>query len=205
MKPLESKWSDCAKPPKKMSKFYGRLKNSAGNGPSALIIKSEEENTFSSSELVARTKMFDLCKNVSNLNLYLCARRTHTHMFSMNGGLEAGDKLCLTEVPFALEGWPVNVTDEAGLKVEAVVETDAAPSARPPRAPAGGAGGPVGDRVDSTLALLGDGVPEELKAKLLAIKESGDFSHMRPVMAEAREWAEKNGIELPAGGRGGGG
>jgi multidrug efflux system membrane fusion protein len=121
----------------------------------------------------------------------------------VNGGLEAGDKLCLTEVPFALEGWPVNVTDEAGLKVEAVVEKDAAPSARPPRAPAGGAGGPVGDRVDSTLALLGDGVPEELKAKLLAIKESGDFSQMRPVMAEAREWAEKNGIELPAGGRGG--
>ena len=34
---------------------------------------------------------------------------------------------------------------------------------------------------------------------------SGDRSQMRPLMQELRGWAEKEGIELPAGGGGGGG
>lgn len=123
----------------------------------------------------------------------------------VNEGLVAGDKLCLTEVPFALEGWPVNVTDESGIEIAAVVEEDAPARARPPRAPAGGGGGSLGDRVDGLIALGGGKLPEELKGKLLALKDSGDFSQMRPVFGEYREWAEANGIEMPEGGGGPGG
>lgn len=119
----------------------------------------------------------------------------------VESGLDPGDKLCLTEVPYALEGWPVNVTDEAGATIVAEAPKEDAPArARPPRAPATGG---IGDRIDGLIAAAGEGIPDELKAKLLAVKESGDFSQMRPVMGELREWAEANGVELPAGGRGG--
>ncbi len=121
----------------------------------------------------------------------------------VESGLEPGDKLCLTEVPYALEGWPVSVKDEAGMAIVAEAPKEDAPArARPPRPPAAGG---IGDRIDSLIAAAGDGIPEDLKAKLLAVKESGDFSQMRPVMGELREWAEANGVELPAGGRGGAG
>ena len=75
--------------------------------------------------------------------------------------------------------------------------------ARPPRQPSGGGSGRIGDLIDALIVAAGDGIPEELKAKLLAVKESGDFSKMRPAMSELREWAEANGVELPTGGRGG--
>ncbi len=118
-------------------------------------------------------------------------------------GLEAGDKLCLTEVPFALEGWPVNVKDEAGEAIAAEPAADDAPQrtvARPPRPPSGGG---IASRIDPLLEQFGDKMPPELKAKLVDLKSSGDFSQMRPVMGELRAWAEANGHELPAGGRGG--
>ncbi|MGK0238585.1 MAG: multidrug efflux system membrane fusion protein [Candidatus Pelagisphaera sp.] len=117
-------------------------------------------------------------------------------------GLSAGDKLCLTEVPFALEGWPVHVTDESGLEIAAVVDESAPARARPPRPQAGGG---LGDMIDGLLALGGDKLPADLKGKLVSLKESGDRSKMRPVMGEFREWAEANGVEMPAGGPGGGG
>ena len=49
----------------------------------------------------------------------------------------------------------------------------------------------------------GDKLPDDLRSRLLAIKESGDFTQMLPVMGELREWAEANGVEISAGGRGG--
>ncbi len=123
----------------------------------------------------------------------------------VTSGLDPGDKLCLTEVPFALEGWPVNVTDETGVEIAATPpEEDAPARARPPRPSGGGGAGGIGDRIDGIIAAAGDKLPEELKVKLVGIKESGDFSKMRPVMGELREWAEANGVELPAGGPGGG-
>ncbi len=122
----------------------------------------------------------------------------------VESGLEPGDKLCLTEVPYALEGWPVSVTDEEGAIIVAEAPSEDAPArARPPRKATRRGG--IGDRIDGLIAAAGEGIPEELKAKLLAIKESGDFSQMRPVMGELRQWAEANGVELPAGGRGGSG
>lgn len=122
----------------------------------------------------------------------------------VESGLDPGDKLCLTEVPYALEGWPVHVTDEEGLEIVAEApKADAPARARPPRPTPGGGAGGIGERIDALIAAAGDGIPEELKSKLLAVKESGDFSKMRPAMGELREWAEANGVELPAGGRGG--
>jgi hypothetical protein len=114
-----------------------------------------------------------------------------------------GDKLCLTDVPFALEGWPVNVTDESGTEIAAVVDESATARTRPPRPPAGGGG--IGSAVDWAIAAGGDKLPSELKAKLEDLKTSKDFSKMRPVMGEFREWAEANDIEMPAGGGGRGG
>ncbi len=121
----------------------------------------------------------------------------------VQSGLNAGDKLCLTEVPYALEGWPVNVTDESGVQIaaEEPEEGETVARARPPRAPSGGGGAAA--RIDPIIEAAGDKLPPELLAKLNAIKESGDFTQMRPVMTELREWAEANGVELPAGGRGG--
>lgn len=52
----------------------------------------------------------------------------------------------------------------------------------------------------------GEKLPDDLRSKLLALKESGDFTQMRPVMSEVREWAEANGLEFSfGGGRGGSG
>jgi len=119
----------------------------------------------------------------------------------VRGGLEAGDRLCLTNVPYALEGWPVNATAEETMVAEVDTTEEAAPRARPPR-PTGGGGG-AGGRIDGILEAAGDKLPPELRAKLEAVKESGDFSQMRSVMPELRAWAEENGVELP--GRGGGG
>jgi hypothetical protein len=118
-------------------------------------------------------------------------------------GLSAGDKLCLTEVPFALEGWPVNVTNESGIEIAAVVDESAPARTRPPRAPAGGGG--ISSVVDGLIAVGGDKLPAELKAKLEDLKTSNDFSKMRPLMGEFREWAEANDIEMPTGGGGRGG
>lgn len=122
----------------------------------------------------------------------------------VNKGLETGDRLCLTEVPYALEGWPVNATDESGVEIVAEAPAEDAPArARPPRPPAGGVAGGIGARIDSMIEAAGDKLPDDLRSKLLALKESQDFTQMRPVMGEVREWAEANGVELPAGGRGG--
>jgi len=125
----------------------------------------------------------------------------------VNGGLKAGDLLCLTQVPLALEEYPVRAVLESDLPAEG--EAAAAPVRRgpPPTAGgpggtggAGGAGGIAGALLDAIPA--DKPLPAELKSKLdeaMAAAESGDRSKMRPVMAEIREWAEDNGIELPAG------
>ena len=121
----------------------------------------------------------------------------------VNKGLDVGDRLCLTEVPYALEGWPVKPRTKQGVQLVAEVPAEDAPArARPPRPPAGGVAGGIGARIDSMIEAAGDKLPDDLRSKLLAIKESGDFTQMRPVMTEVREWAEANGVEI-AGGRGG--
>lgn len=121
----------------------------------------------------------------------------------VDGGLEEGDRLCLTEVPYALDGWPVNAKDESGEAVvaEAPVESETKRT-RPPRSSASGGPGGGAGRIDRIITQIGDKLPEKLKAKLLAVKESRNFSQMGPVMGEIREWAEANGVEMPA--RGGG-
>ena len=97
----------------------------------------------------------------------------------VNKGLDVGDRLCLTEVPYALEGWPVSAKDETGVELVAEVPAEDAPArARPPRPPAGGGSGGFGDRIDSMIEAAGDNLPDDLRSKLLVIKESGDFAQM---------------------------
>ena len=71
----------------------------------------------------------------------------------VESGLAPGDKLCLTEVPYALEGWPVNVIDEEGDTIVAEEPKEDEPArARPPRQPAGGGSGRIGDLIDGPVS-----------------------------------------------------
>ncbi len=124
----------------------------------------------------------------------------------VNGGVSAGERLCLTEVPFALEGWPVNPSDEVPMLAEADTQSTSAPEtprARPPRAAGGGGSGP-----GAFIARILEAVPEdkplpsELKTKIDEALESGDRTAIRPLMGEVRAWFDENGLEFP--GRGGG-
>lgn len=122
-------------------------------------------------------------------------------------GLEDGDLLCLTQVPLALEEYPVRSVLESA-SIAAAEEAAAAPVRRgPPPTAGGGGGGGSGGAGGAAGALLAaipadKPLPAELKAKLdeaSTAAANGDRSKMRPVMSEIREWAEANGIELPAG------
>jgi len=124
----------------------------------------------------------------------------------IEGGLKEGDLLCVTQVPLALEAYPVRSILESELPTAAEVEAAATVRRGPPAtaggggAGAAGAGGAAGSILDAIPA--DKPLPAELKAKLdeaMAAAQNGDRAKMRPVMAEIREWAEANGIELPAG------
>lgn len=117
-------------------------------------------------------------------------------------GLAVGDRVVLTDVPFALEALPVTATEVEKLPFEVEkVDVQEIIARRPPPA-AGGGGG----FLNQILSAIPDDkpMPAELKAKVDAVTAGGDRSQMRPVMQELRAWAEAEGIELPAG-RGGGG
>jgi hypothetical protein len=120
----------------------------------------------------------------------------------VDGGLEPGDRICLTDVPFALEALPVEATelDKLPFEVEKV-DVEAVVARRAAAAPLGGAGGFLGQMMAAIPA--DKPIPADLKAKLEAA--SSDRSKMRPAMQELRAWAEKEGIELQVGGGGGGG
>ncbi|GAB5560262.1 MAG: efflux RND transporter periplasmic adaptor subunit [Synoicihabitans sp.] len=129
----------------------------------------------------------------------------------VNGGLKEGEFLCLTQVPLALEEYPVTAVLESELPEPE--EGQSTPVRRgPPTSGAGGGGGGGaggGGPAAGILAALPPDkpLPPELKAKLddaMAALQNGDRSKMRPVMGEIREWAAANGIELPAGGGRGG-
>lgn len=117
-------------------------------------------------------------------------------------GLAHGDKIVLTDVPFALEALPVDATelDKLPFEVEKV-DVEAIMARRAAAAPAGGAGGFLGQIMAAIPA--DKPLPADLKAKVDSVMASGDRAQMRPIMQELRTWAEENGVELPASGRGG--
>lgn len=100
----------------------------------------------------------------------------------VNGGLGAGELLCMTDVPYALEG----------LQVATRGESEA------PRSMAGG--GMFSARVDAIIAAVGERMPANLKSELLACKEKEDWQGLREAMTQVSEWAKTNGVELPSGG-----
>lgn len=117
-------------------------------------------------------------------------------------GLEPGDRICLTDVPFALEALPVAVTelDKLPFEVEKV-DVQEIVARQAAAAPAGGGGGGFFGQLLSAIP-ADKPLPAALKAKIDAVTASGDRSQMRPLMGELRAWAEKEGVELPAGGGG---
>lgn len=121
-------------------------------------------------------------------------------------GLSHGDRICLTDVPYALESLPVEPTEVEHLPFEVQkVDVQEVIARRPaPTAGGGGAGGFLSQMLSAIPA--DKPIPADLKAKVDSIIASGDRTQMRPVMQELRAWAESQGIELPApGGRPGGG
>lgn len=112
-----------------------------------------------------------------------------------SSGLSSGDMLCLTNVPYAVEGGTVVAT----------LEGQAAPKSNW----AGGSGGapngasPVAARIDGVMTHFGDKLPEELKTQLLSVK-SGDSGadQMPAVMGMVKAWADKNGLSMPSMGAG---
>ena len=121
----------------------------------------------------------------------------------VNEGLVASDRLCLTDVPFALEALPVEPTelDDLPFEVEKV-DVQEIISLRPPPARSGG-GGFLGQMLSSIPA--DKTLPPDLKAKLDSITSGGDRSQIRTVMQELSAWANSQGIELSSGGDRGGG
>jgi RND family efflux transporter MFP subunit len=119
-------------------------------------------------------------------------------------GLEHGDRIVLTDVPFALEALPVVATavEKLPFEVEKVNVAEVV-ARRAAAAPPAGGGGFLAQILEAIPA--DKPVPAELKTKIDAIIASGDRSQMRPVIQELRTWAEGQGIELPAGGGGGAG
>lgn len=117
----------------------------------------------------------------------------------VGSGLRAGDLLCLTDVPYALEGLQVAKTLESaeGLSVAAVEEE--LPERR--RAPRPDAGPSYPDQV---MEVLGAKLPADLKDELLAAKTSMDPRQIRPVMGKVAAWAEANGEAMPPNPRGDG-
>ncbi len=122
-------------------------------------------------------------------------------------GLAAGDKIVLTDVPFALEALPVEATvlDKLPFEVEKV-DVEAIVARRAAAAPAGGGAGGAGGFLGQIMASIpaDKPLPADLKAKVDSVMASGDRAQMRPIMQELRTWAEENGVELPAGGGRGG-
>ncbi len=96
------------------------------------------------------------------------------------GGLAAGELLCLTDVPYALESWPVVASLEGQENRGRMV-----------------AGGASGSYPDLVMQHLGDKLPSELKNELATAKDAGDWSRMGPVMRQIGEWAKANGYEMP--------
>jgi len=118
----------------------------------------------------------------------------------VNGGLSEGDLLCLTDVPYALEGWQVAQRAEApaGELGVTVAEEETAK----PRRRANSGGGPMA-YFDQILEKLGDKMPSDLRDELIAVKTTMDFAKIRPLMGKISQWAEENGEEMPP--RNGGG
>jgi RND family efflux transporter MFP subunit len=120
----------------------------------------------------------------------------------INGGLEAGEKLCLTQVPMALENYPVSAVPEIEAPSAVVDETASMKSRGPPRTTTTGRG--PGGLVEALLAAIPPDrpLPPQLQTQLdaaIAAAQSGNRAALRPVMSEIRAWAEANDIELPAG------
>ena len=185
---------------------YGRTADDrpplkVGTFVQAIILGSILENVYVLPRRLLRENSFVLAVDKDDL----LRRKTvnivwqNDNSIIVDEGLAPGDRICLTDVPFALEALKVSPTelDELPFEVEKV-DLEEIVSRRPQR-PAGG-GGP-GGFLNQILASIPEDkpLPDELKVKVDAAVASGDRNLMRPLVQELRAWAESEGIELPAG------
>lgn len=108
-------------------------------------------------------------------------------------GLESGDLLCMTDVPYALEGWQVEtslerMSGEPGSML-GDAESQDLPAQRPAEAQA--------SYSDILLEALGEKLPADLKEELVAAKAASDFQKMRPIIGKISAWANSQGEEMP--------
>ncbi|MDQ8201876.1 efflux RND transporter periplasmic adaptor subunit [Pelagicoccus sp. SDUM812003] len=106
----------------------------------------------------------------------------------VKSGLRPGELLCLTDVPYALEGWEVTANMEnANTPASAYAHTR----------PSGGATAAGGTYADSVMSALGEKLPADLRDRLVQAKSSNDWSKMGPLMRQISEWASANGETMP--------
>ena len=195
---------------------YGRTADDrpplkVGTFVQATILGSVLENVFVVPRRLLRENSFVLAVDGDNR-----LRRKPVNIVWQNDdsivvdqGLEPGDRICLTDVPFALEALQVSATEleELPFEVEKVdlEEVIARRAQRPAGGGGPGGGGPGGGGpggfLNQILASIPEDnpLPDELKMKVDAAVASGDRNRIRPLMQEVRAWAESQGIELPAG------
>ncbi len=178
----------------------GRPPLKVGAFVKAIIDGNSIEDVFVIARKLLRENTYVL---VVDSDDYLLRKKVHIvwendEVIVVDSGLDEGDRLCLTYVPFALEGWQVKVMSEDA-DTNQIVAEEVVSKRRPSSK---GAGGNPFERMlaaipsDKTL-------PADLKARIDAATASGDRSAIRPLMQELKAWAEKEGVELPARGVGG--
>ena len=113
----------------------------------------------------------------------------------VSGGLRSGDQLCLTDVPYALEGWEVAASLESNQEPEIMV-AQGEPTQRKRRPKPSGPSS-LDARVDEVIAAAGETMPEDLKGELVALKGSNNWPGFGQVMSKVAAWADENGIKLP--------
>ena len=110
-------------------------------------------------------------------------------------GLRAGEMLCLTDVPYALEGWQVVITEVGAGQDLARVDS---PANQRPASAGRGEGGKPAQRAEGALAQFGERLPGDLRESLSRIAAGTlDAAAARAVFQSLEAWARENSEPLP--------
>lgn len=107
----------------------------------------------------------------------------------VDSGVSQGELLCLTDVPYALEGWEVVANLESAQGADSQLASGGEGSSG---RPASG-----GSYADTVIAELGPKLPPRLREELVSAKAANDWSKIGPLMRQISEWADANGESMP--------
>lgn len=180
---------------------YGRTKSGRPPLKVGAFVEAEIEGVTLKDVFVIPRKLLRENTNVLTVDGDNYLNRTKVSLVWQNdevivvdGGLKEGDRLCLTYVPFALEGWQVKTTPESVALAGEPKPVEESQKRRPSNSSAGG----VVERIQKQLP-EGKALPESLVSKLETASKSGDVSSLEPVMNEVKAWALEENIELVLG------